>query len=264
MKGSITMTKNTIKIFPVLTALLTGNVFAVGVPVTHQFQGGQPASASQVNENFQELADRIADIPNTTIYDYRLYLSTVSSKTFSIVASNATCDAETQSYSRTRNGDITLITIDRLFTDNSAPCGHDIRYYTATPERYEQTAVDYVDINNPSLFDHYRYQPARVIAITPMTPGHRYSFHNQAFYTPYGGSESPEGTGIRDLVVVGIEDITVPAGQFNNCLKIRQDNFFGATATQRLTWRCPVVGEVKYVHRNGSSSTVKELTSYTP
>jgi len=46
-----------------LGLVLPANVLAVGPQVQHQFTNGTPANADQVNANFQELADRISDIP---------------------------------------------------------------------------------------------------------------------------------------------------------------------------------------------------------
>jgi hypothetical protein len=44
-----------------IAMLISTPVFAA--PVPHSFSNGQPANADQVNENFQELADRIEEIP---------------------------------------------------------------------------------------------------------------------------------------------------------------------------------------------------------
>ncbi len=41
-----------------IAAMASGAVFAAGAPVANQFSAGQPAIAAEVNENFQELANR--------------------------------------------------------------------------------------------------------------------------------------------------------------------------------------------------------------
>ena len=46
-----------------LMLFVCGNVWAVGEPVQNIFSNGMPANADHVNQNFQELADRISDTP---------------------------------------------------------------------------------------------------------------------------------------------------------------------------------------------------------
>jgi len=59
--------------------------------------------------------------------------------------------------------------------------------------------------------------------------------------------------------IVGVEDVTVPAGTFSDCLKIyRQRGFSGFTP--RIVWVCPNMGVVKSV--NGGNRLM-ELTDVT-
>ncbi|HEY9052140.1 MAG TPA: hypothetical protein VIQ03_11385 [Gammaproteobacteria bacterium] len=260
------MNNNLTKVFSVLTFLLASNGFAAGAPVTHQFQGGQPASASQVNENFQELADRISDIPAPTVtasYDYRQYLSNVSSKVFSVRGSTTTCDTETYTYARTQNGDNTDITVTRTATDNGTPCYMFIQYFTATPTQYELHASDSIDPITSDVTGHDRFEPTQIFDINPMQLGRLYSFHSENFYTPRVGTELSNGFMLRDITVIAVEDVTVPAGTFTGCLKIHRISHSRSSTSPSLTWHCPTVGEVKYIYISGSN-VIKELTSYTP
>lgn len=257
---------NITKALPAITLCLVSHTFAAGAPVTHQFQGGQPASASQVNENFQELANRIDALPAATVtasYDYRQFLSTVSTKTFRVRGNS--CDTETLSYTRTPNGANTRIAISRTTTNSGSPCSDDIQYYTATPTQYEHTASGVIDINTQQERVHTRYVPAELIALNPMQPGRLYNSYSEILYTPFDSPEESNGFSLRDISAVGIEDVTVPAGTFTGCLKIRRNHYSGTSASHSLVWRCPVVGEIKYLFITSTGGyTYKELTAYTP
>ncbi|MGD8568190.1 MAG: hypothetical protein PVJ39_08895 [Gammaproteobacteria bacterium] len=79
-----------------LAALVTAPTLAAP-PVQHVFSNGQPADANQVNENFQELADRIEEIPvgpqgeagpGVTQIDFDPYRHNFSTKTFKVFEQN--------------------------------------------------------------------------------------------------------------------------------------------------------------------------------
>jgi len=268
------MIKNNLKLLAALAILQAGQVFAAGAPVSHQFQGGQPASASQVNENFQELADRIANIPDATSIDYHAYLSTVSSKTFVISGSTSNCTTEIHNYARTQTGDTTNITVTVTSSNSGTPCSAQFRHYTAGPNQYKSTSIDDLDSTTMAVLSTTEFRPARIMLVNPMMPGHQYSFNSETYRTPQigpnAGIEENTSHEIRDIAAIGIEDITVAAGSFTGCLKIRKDAYYGLNSTRILRWRCPTVGDVKTisistsVDYQTSSYVIRELTSYTP
>lgn len=85
-----------------VTIVFSANVWAAGAPLQHVFQPNTPARASEVNANFQELADRIANISAFNVYDYRDYALApgVTQKQFSVSGSGACGAVETVSYER--------------------------------------------------------------------------------------------------------------------------------------------------------------------
>jgi len=249
-----------------LSVLCLGNAsicLSTGAPVAHQFQGGQPASASQVNANFQELADRVSGILNNSVYDYRQYLSTASSKTFSI--SGDFCgDTESRTYSRTTSGADTDINISRIRSTGATTCQNRQFYYTATPSNYVLNRIESND-NNGALQTTARNQPAEIRQTAAMGMGRKFSYHTEYYNTPAGGSETFTGVLINSFVVTDVESVTVTAGTFNNCIKLRTNFAYPGFIRQRISWRCPAVGEVKRVQVETGSSISRrwELTGIT-
>ncbi len=250
----------------VLLGLTSFDLHADGAPVQHQFQGGQPASASQVNENFQELADRIADVPGNQSYDYRDYMSTASEKVFAYFQSGyPDCDTETRSYQRTVNGSNTEIEMTRVWSGSGmGTCNQQqVSYFLATPQYYMQTGYDSYDSNNVYT-SNTRLTPGSVYASSNMKIGIMYSVDLEKYRTPDMSSEEYQGPEIADIVLIGIEDVTVAYGSFSNCLKIRRS----ISTYVQLHWRCPGVGLVKRIDNSlGSGGTVMrkyELTGMTP
>ena len=89
----------------------TALAIAAGTPVPYIFQGGDPASASQVNANFQELANRIETISTVDAYDFHNYLtdSSIQSKEFNTVGRCG--DKETHDLSRIAVASGTKVTL---------------------------------------------------------------------------------------------------------------------------------------------------------
>jgi len=48
--------------------------------------------------------------------------------------------------------------------------------------------------------------------------------------------------------VLAIENVTVPAGAFNSCLKIHSTRQFGGSFSSRMDWYCPDTGLVKRIN----------------
>jgi hypothetical protein len=59
--------------------------------------------------------------------------------------------------------------------------------------------------------------------------------------------------------IVGVEDVTVPAGTYSGCLKIYRQRGF-SNFIPRMEWVCPNMGVVKSVNSN---NRLMELTDVT-
>jgi len=255
----------------ILTTLgVVGFGFAAGVPVVHQFNGGDPASASQVNQNFQELADRIAAIPGAQSFDYHNYsaASNIASKTFAYTGdlggSVHTCASpgtETISYTHTPNGVNTNITKLRLRTDPSGICDEVEYTYIASPTELTVTSKTDYD-GSHGLISTETFDDGLVIHTSDMRLGMTFGSSSSMTNSVNGG-----GIGTIDSsAVVAVEDLTVKGVSYTGCLKIhrlRTSNTDGSF--NEMSWYCPNIGEVKRVRHAITNLGFKtwELTGYT-
>jgi len=230
-----------------ITIGVVGFGFAAGAPVMHKFAGGDPASATQVNENFQQLADRIADNPASVVYDYRDYQSAANSKTFATTGLGACGDTEVRTFTRTPNGDNTDIAMLRIRTSGGAICQELGFQYLATPTEYQMLSKTYYDGSGGLVVvstDNYDDTITRLRA--DMRMGMAFGSESSVTNKSIGNPDIDAGGFIETSTIVGTEDVTVPAGSYTACLKIhtlRTSNTTGAF--NRMSWLCPGVGEVK-------------------
>jgi len=258
--------------------LLTGSLtlalgvsiaISAGAPVGNIFQGGQPAIAADVNANFQELADRLDAIPKTTTYDYRDYLTTASSKTFSVASNTYCADSETRSFVRTPNGSDTDVEVTHRGYTGLTPCNHRVFHSTNTPtERLLKSKdVYYVGGINDGLLNHTsRLDDPITVRTSTMNKGQSFTDASTTYKKPAGGVDALDGIHIQTTYASGLEDITVAAGSYTNCLKVyvtRNSQGFGGSTDSRVSWHCPNnVGMVKRIrYRLGTEYRVYELQS---
>jgi hypothetical protein len=78
------------------------------------------------------------------------------------------------------------------------------------------------------------------------------------FYTDCSGS-SDSSAFSYEITIEGVEDVTVPAGTFSDCLKIYRQRGF-SNFIPRVAWVCPKMGLVKSVNSN---NRLMELTDVT-
>lgn len=80
----------------------------------------------------------------------------------------------------------------------------------------------------------------------------------------YYATSCNDGTGrvnLRMFTLLDIEDVTVPAGTFQNCLKIFRNR--GSSYSSTIIWFAPGMGWIKRVYEfGGSGGLVYELSSY--
>lgn len=121
-----------------LAALISAPSFAAP-PVQHIFSNGQPADANQVNDNFQELADRIAEIPvgpagpGITQINFDPYRHNSTSKKFTVIEKDAITGLfeplfeEVRTYDRSVPGEVTEV---RTRYDGNQIIQQETRKYT--------------------------------------------------------------------------------------------------------------------------------------
>lgn len=243
---------------------LTQAGFAAGPAVQHQFQSGQPAVASQVNDNFQELADRIADLPNAQTYDYHDYFgfNNGTVKTFRL-ADATECNIEERRIAVTDVDATTKnIVITRIRRNDATTCQHVEFDMTAKADAYTLNALrnystDGANLTNTSSIE----TPVRRLTAA-MRIGQSWGDAS-----PVQSSASPgTQTIIEKGTLLAVEDISVSGADYTACLKVHtsraSSNRFGSPALTHISWYCPNAGLVKRISVAGlGAPRVLELTS---
>jgi hypothetical protein len=267
----------------VLGTLLTINIAnADGPPVQHQFKGGDPASASQVNENFQELANRNQALADQLVsYDYRDYETpdNVASKSFidsrRTVAAPEECTVETRAYTKAPENENTVITVTRSFsggvqcTNSASSWPEDFEYLATAEGVYLRKSTGY-DETHTNVTEETVYNEGLLQRTTNMKVGATWGDGSTTNYTN-NLLASPEinvpgDNNIDNYALLAIENVTVPydGGRgdkqpttYDACLKIRRWWLVGnGTIRASINWYCPGIGLVK---RMGGSA-LYELT----
>lgn len=251
----------------VLLSTLTCSIAVVAAP--HVFAPGQPARATEVNENFadlevqisqnaadiqtnalaiQNLQDGAATVSGDVAFDYRDFAESgaILRKTFRLTGEFCG-DREVLTYSRTAAGADTQIRIVRQWDSAGVVCHWDDFQYLATPAGYQ--------LRNSGIYDPagtfvgtYTLEAPIIVRGSAMRQGASFADATRVDYTPVGGSTDFYGVLIQTSSALGIADVTVPAGSFAGCLKmgvLRTSNSLGAF--HRVSWLCPGVGEVKRI-----------------
>jgi len=267
-----------------LGLVLPANVLAVGPQVQHQFTNGTPANADQVNANFQELADRISDIPAglqgpegpqgpvgatgpqgpqgdqgpqgvqgpegpqgpageaLTSYNYAGYGSSAfTSKTFSATGV-IPFDTEIRTYEHP-DANTTIETRNR--TSLGSTVSYQKRTFVTSADDVRLTQRQDFQSFDTVVFTH-TLSPGLVVRKNGMQVGRPWSTGSIVTTVDVLGG-SPDSSMVtaetRELEIV--ENVTVTAGSFQNCLKITtfrrgfQNGLF-------IGWYCPNgVGLVK-------------------
>jgi hypothetical protein len=259
----------------VISLFIANTVFGTGPAVQHQFRGGDPASATQVNENFQELADRIQENKDLLkTYDYRDYITppNVSTKTFSEIAAvpNQTpseCELTTRirNYSRTPQGIDTLLTLTEISVDpnTSQTCISVKVEYLETPTGLLSLKTTQYDVTNSAHYTE-RFSPEGILVRTSsMRVGGSWGSVSTLTLSDYYVEppilNQPQSNSISQYTLLSVEDVTVPYDNgradnnpttYSGCLKILRNRGNGSFGVE---WYCPDIGLVKLM---GVSKTI--------
>lgn len=192
---------------------------------------------------------------NFARHDYHDYVnSNIQSKSFIRYQSNGSVYDETWHFDRPDAG---LVVRTEIATDpGGVVYACRINKFMAMPEAFkwiENTVCDGNVVPPLPIFTN-TYDPPVVLFTDKMIPG-------VAWGT--GGviqqSSSPDNFYTDRNEILSVEDVTVPAGTYSNCLKIYKLRDY-ANAYTRIEWICPNVGLVKRVH---AGNRLMELTGVT-
>ena len=215
-------------------AVSGGNVQAQTVAVPHEFEAGQAAVASEINENFQSLANAISGAK----YDYRDFHNyddetgglACSSKVFSYSNNTNDCDTMTRTY--TKSGDTLTVDIDVTSSVDGSKCVSDTLKYIddGTIFAYTGDGADKV-VNMPIVEQH-----------NAMEVGKSWGGGSTVDFVILGQAET--STRIDTHTLLAVEDITVNGTDYNECLKIHSNR---SGDFQDVAWYCGNVGLVNLI-----------------
>ncbi len=233
---------------------------AAGTPVPYIFQGGDPASASQVNANFQELADRIEVISTGDVYDFHNYVtdSSIQSKEFNTVGKCG--DKETRALSRVAVLGGTKVTLIRKNTNAGVVCSHVEIDYLNTATEFQLLEIRGYDPASATLQGGSTFDDP--IAILTSTMKMNSSWAGASSTTAVPPAPAFTGGDVRMNTLVDIEDITVPYNggtTYSACLKIHRVRAAGLT---QIDWYCSGLGYTKSMLINsGGVFIARELSN---
>jgi len=280
--------------------LLSASAFAAS-PVQHIFSNGQPADANQVNENFQELADRIEEIPvgpqgpqgdpgekgdpGADVVEIMLdsYRHNFSAKTFSISYNNQQdVLQDIRSYDRSIPNQVVETRVRGLASPRKF-------YYTAgAGQDITRTQFEIYDLANPELLSSREvYSPPVLLRKNSMLIGHPWNTVYTAITTDElnGSAVVNESLTIETRTLLGQESITVKNNLYDNCIKLEIVQTTTSLTTlntgsrsHKIQWHCADVALVKQISithtiaNNGATNSgngvpmlvIEELVSTTP
>ena len=176
-------------------------------------------------------------------YDYHDYTNeNIEVKTFRRFQDGAYYDFE-WSFDRSNAGKIIRT---EIITDYF---GNITRYSTTTlvptKESFTMVQQQRFDISEmpPVLFETLDYSPPVIKRTDAMIPGIAWGEAGHIFSTQTG-----EQFYTDKLEILAVEDVSVPAGDFSDCLKIHSVAQYATAPYTRMDWFCPEIGLVKRIH----------------
>lgn len=266
-------------------------------------QSGLRAEVTQIKENIQQLTDQVqvntdsittnsAAIANNTAdinqlagtvaehsnalaslgapatFDFHDYgaAGNVVSETYDISGNGIAlggCSHEIRSYQRTAqlNG-IVNIDVTRSRTDsNNTPCFLDVQHYESRTDGLYWMGRDSYDTFSQTLVSTNAIDDGLLERTSAMQVGKTFGGASGTTFTN-GTTETSGIVGVMTLL--GVEDVTVPAGSFAQCLKISQQVTSGHPLLgtyQAVSWYCSGVGFTKRIDGNGNVWTLTGVTT---
>lgn len=190
-----------------------------------------------------------------TEYDYHDYVnSEIQSKTFVKYENGVALDM-VWTFARPKPMEVerTEITTDA----SGSITRYVVSMFTATAKSFDWTQLDIYSgsVTQPILTETRLYIPPVAVLTDAMVPGIAWGTAGTI-----DSMNDPDDYFTDKNEVLAVEDVTVPAGSYNDCLKIhRVRQYFSSTGT-RTEWYCPDMGLVKSVH---GGARMFELTGVT-
>lgn len=250
------MKKHTIVL---LAALSSGSVFAAGIPVGSQFSAGQPARANDVNANFQELADRIddnivgiedIDADLAAVYEYAPNENLVS-RTF--INANPDVAGECDRWVDTFAFNTSEKTFVQSVTTENTSDSQDCTGYTFSMDYSEDVVVSdfQLVLSGGSVVDYdFSFSNEWVYLKPKIRIGDNWANFNLLSYSNSGGSpilNGGNGFDYRKRTFIGVEDVSVNAGNFEDCLVIEDFRNIGGTESTIIYYHCAGPGLARRV-----------------
>jgi len=275
------------------SAAMLGSQAVAAPPVQHIFSNGQPADANQVNQNFQELADRIEEIPvgpqgpigpeglqgpqgeqgppgpaggEPVVINFDPYRHNFSSKTFRVNGYNELGEygwfsQEVRTYDRSTPG---IVVDTRNLTDRDFPNYRKIYFRTGQGQDRVRIKQETFDSTDPTILKKVEeHDPGLIVVKNNMSIGQLWVSHsvinaaNLNWDVVDPPSTVPAIYGLVETrVLMGQESTTANNVVYDNCLKL----LVMASSSQVLQWYCEGMGVVKVI----SNGRIRELVSTTP
>ncbi len=227
---------------------------AAGAPVAHVFKGGDPASASQVNANFQELADRIAAIPASLVYDYRNFGRdpAITQKTFAVTGVGCGGGmAVTEVHAWTAGPAAGQVTLTRTRNDGTADCLKDNFVFNTGGPQMLLLRRERVNLAMGTVFQTRTMNPPMVVRTATMGRGLVTSSAGAIDIDGASGQATGDGY-VNTFAAVGLEDLNLTVNGnaviYTGCLRLHEVRTSSKMGVfDRISWYCPGVGLAKRV-----------------
>lgn len=199
-------------------------------------------------------------------YDYRNFgmAGNITGKTFAL--SGSFCgDTETRVYVRTPVATGTAVDMTRSWTAGGVSCHLRTFHNLATDKAYLLLGSAQYNPANGELMNSYTLDNPVVERTASMLPGGSFASAAMVTVVTPGQPDVSNGLFLENLIALGTENVSVPAGSYTACLKMySKRNSSGFGAYDRFAWYCPGVGEVKITQYGTDGTTrVWELTGIT-
>ncbi len=242
----------------VLSFVVSGTAMAAGAPVGNQFSSGQPARAADVNENFQELADRIDSSAPTVGYSVN---ENLTSRTFADItpASAGACDqrVDTFAFNAGANTFEQNVVIGNS-SDTSVCEEYDFSWNYATDLLNTGYSISVSNGSNVNwvfgLSSGWLYLKAQ------MRVGESWASHNDRTISIDGGASTSILPEYYKMTLAGYKDISVTAGDFQNCLMIDAIRWSSGSSEHRIYFYCDGPGLTRYINLTNGNDW--QLQSY--
>lgn len=213
-----------------------------------------------------KLADGAVDVAKLAGYDYRDFAggsANVDTRIYSISDSSGVCDTETHRITRAPQPDgSTLVTNIRVRHDSvgGAVCSYHVFNFSGDDQGLHLLGRDAYDTTGTILNSSITLTDAVTLRTSSMATGIDIASASVATDTVSSAISFIS----QKSVVVGIEDVTVPAGVYTGCMKVHELRDSDSIGTfNRVAWYCDGIGMVKRISGSGNRFNNHELTSFT-